>query len=106
MTSAVTLIFRKPDGAEIAVGAVPGQSVMEAAVMSAVPGIEGECGGCLSCATCHVFAPEGLNSPADDNEDAMLDATEVPRGPDSRLSCQIVVAPGMDGQVFLIPGHA
>lgn len=103
MASPVTLIFREPDGKEFTVEATPGQSVMEAAVMNGVPGIDGECGGCLSCATCHVFAPEGLGTP-DADEDAMLDCTEVPRGPRSRLSCQIPVTADLGGAVFDIPG--
>ncbi|KFI24916.1 2Fe-2S iron-sulfur cluster-binding family protein [Paenirhodobacter enshiensis] len=102
MPDPITLIFRTAAGTETRVPATPGQSVMEAAVMNGVAGIEGECGGCLSCATCHVFAPEGLGTPGPD-EDAMLDCTEVERGPRSRLSCQIAVTAAMDGAVFDIP---
>lgn len=105
MAQQLTLIFRKPDGTDLPVEASVGQSVMESAVMAGVPGIEGECGGCLSCATCHVYAPEGLTGAGDD-EDAMLEETETPRRPESRLSCQIRVTADMDGAVFGIPGDA
>lgn len=104
MAQQVTLIFREPDGTELPVQAKVGQSVMESAVMANVPGVEGECGGCLTCATCHVFAPEGLGEPGDD-EDAMLEETEVPRRPESRLSCQITVTAEMDGAIFGVPGR-
>ena len=33
----------------------PGQSFMQAAVDANLKGIEAECGGCLTCATCHVY---------------------------------------------------
>jgi hypothetical protein len=33
----------------------------------------------------------------------MLDVSEAPRGPTSRLSCQIVMAPGLDGIVLRVP---
>lgn len=102
MTTTVTLTFTAPGGETYSVAATPGQSVMEAAVMNGVPGIEGECGGCLSCATCHVLAPEGLGTP-DADEESMLDFTESPRTPASRLACQIPVTARMDGVVFGIP---
>ena len=50
--------WKLPDGAEISAVAEPGQSLMQAAVANNVPGVIGECGGCLSCATCHVVVAE------------------------------------------------
>lgn len=49
----VTYILRDGKRTEIEVPA--GTSVMEAAIHNNVRGIEAECGGCLSCATCHVY---------------------------------------------------
>lgn len=49
------------------------------------------CGGCLSCATCHVHVdPADFDSlpPMSDDEDALLDGVEN-RCPTSRLSCQL-----------------
>ncbi|MDD7972851.1 2Fe-2S iron-sulfur cluster-binding protein [Roseinatronobacter alkalisoli] len=50
------------------------------------------CGGCMSCATCHVYidnVPAGQALPEmDADEDAMLDASDF-RKPNSRLSCQV-----------------
>lgn len=62
-------------------------------------GIRAECGGCCACATCHVYiAPEWfakLPAPSDE-EIAMLDeAFEVE--PNSRLSCQVLLTPELDG---------
>ncbi|OLO25838.1 ferredoxin [Streptomyces sp. MNU77] len=72
-----------------------GDSVMQTAVRNGVPGIVGECGGVLSCATCHVFvdgADLGRLEPMNDLEDEMLDGTVVDRRPDSRLCCQITLS--------------
>ena len=99
------IIFTKPDGSEHIVTVENGVTVMEAG-RDAGLGIEGTCGGCLSCATCHVFVdPEWLGKVAavGDFEDAMLDATEVERTDASRLSCQIEVSNDMDGLVVNMP---
>ena len=84
-----------------------GITLMEAAVQNDVPRVLGECGGCLSCATCHV-RPVGqwydrVGEPKD-LEDDMLDFTEVEREDDSRLSCQITVTEDLDGLVLVVPG--
>ena len=46
------------DGTSREVEAVKGASVMETAIKNNVKGIDAECGGCLSCATCHVYVDE------------------------------------------------
>jgi 2Fe-2S ferredoxin len=102
MSNSVTLTFRETNSDLTHVAAQIGQSVMEAAIMGNVSGIEAECGGSLSCATCHVFAPDELVGPGD-MEDAMLDDTATGRRACSRLSCQLVVAPEMDGLMFDVP---
>ena len=89
-----------PDGSTKTADVAIGTNLMEAAVANDIPNIEGACGGCLSCATCHVFVdPEWLGKVAavGDFEDAMLDATEVERTDASRLSCQIKVSDALDG---------
>ena len=43
------------NGKEITAEVPVGHNMMEAAVAHNVPDVIGECGGCLSCATCHVF---------------------------------------------------
>ncbi|GEP26467.1 2Fe-2S iron-sulfur cluster binding domain-containing protein [Cryobacterium levicorallinum] len=77
-------------GTETAVAGFPGDSVMETAVRNGVPGIVAECGGSLSCATCHVFVcPDSVFAPMEDLEDDMLDGTAIDREENSRLSCQL-----------------
>jgi ferredoxin, 2Fe-2S len=69
-----------------------GQSLMQAAVAANVKGIEGECGGMMTCGTCHVYVHEPwasqLPAPGAD-EEGMLGFTASPRRANSRLSCQI-----------------
>jgi 2Fe-2S ferredoxin len=82
-----------------------GQSLMRAALAAGIDGIAADCGGVLSCATCHVVvAPEWaprLPVPGAD-ENAMLEMTAAPREPNSRLSCQIVLAPELEGLVVRV----
>lgn len=97
--------WKLPDGHEITGTAETGQSLMQAALAHDVPGIIGECGGTLSCATCHVHvAPEwaeACGAPGD-FEDAMLDMADDRAGT-SRLSCQIEAADALDGLVLIVP---
>jgi len=94
------------DGSEISADIKDGFNLMEGATAHNVPHIEGECGGCLSCATCHVFVdPEWYErtGEVDDIEDTMLDMTDVEREENSRLSCQIIASPELDGLVLYVP---
>jgi len=83
-----------------------GTSVMQAAVFNGVDGIVAECGGSCMCATCHVYVREdqlAMTPPMQTDEDAMLEGTASPRLPNSRLSCQLIVSPEMDGLVVNLP---
>ena len=102
----VTVHLVTADGHQRSISARPGQSLMRAATSSGVEQIAADCGGCLTCATCHVIvADEWVDRlPAlSADEQAMLDLTAVPREPGSRLSCQIVLQPGLDGLVVRLP---
>ncbi len=93
-----TVRFREKDGT-IREGAAEDGSVMELALRLGVRGIEGQCGGSISCGTCHVHvAPEWQEraGPATQAEIDMLEF-EPTFGPASRLSCQIVLTPELDG---------
>src|SRR5947208_15585679 len=82
-----------------------GSTVMETAIRNAVPGIEAECGGACACATCHVYVDDAwteiVGKPSQMEEDMLDFAFEV--RPTSRLSCQIKVAPTLDGLVVPTP---
>ncbi|GAA1696370.1 2Fe-2S iron-sulfur cluster-binding protein [Microcella alkalica] len=92
-----TVIYTAFDGTETIVEGAPGVSIMETALRNGVPGIVGECGGSMSCATCHVFVSDETAAFAGEMselEDEMLDGTAVEREECSRLSCQIKLIAG------------
>ncbi len=94
------------DGKEFKVDVNNGLNLMEAATANNVPHIEGECGGCLSCATCHIFVDEtwlAKTGEIDDIENTMLEMTDVERQANSRLSCQIIASPELDGLILRVP---
>jgi 2Fe-2S ferredoxin len=94
-----TVHFTDAEGAVRDVEGNPGDSVMETAVRNGVPGIVAECGGSLSCATCHVFVREDTKDQLpemEDMEDEMLYGTAVDRQENSRLSCQLKLSEGQD----------
>ncbi|CAM2157128.1 Putidaredoxin [Pararobbsia alpina] len=102
----VTYILRDDSRREIDIPI--GTSVMEAAIQHNVRGIDAECGGCLSCATCHVYVDDASSAtlaPAEAEELDMLDGVADERRPESRLSCQIVVTPDTAGLVVRIPSR-
>lgn len=94
-----TIHYTDAAGATRSIDANIGDSVMETAVRNGVPGIVAECGGSLSCATCHVFVDAGDLAdlpPMAEMEDEMLWGAAAERTECSRLSCQIKVTEGMD----------
>ena len=100
----VTLIAA--DGMQTAHEVAVGETLMLAATQNGVAGIAGDCGGVMSCATCHVYVDEPHLSrlPAPDGDElAMLDFTAAERLPDSRLSCQIKMSNELDGLVVRLP---
>lgn len=99
------ITFVEHQGAEHTVDATVGQSLMNAAIDNLVPGIDADCGGECSCATCHVMVREDWISKVgqpDDREESMLDLNPE-RQPTSRLSCQIPVTDALDGLIVDVP---
>jgi 2Fe-2S ferredoxin len=79
---------------------------MRAAVRNNVDGIVGECGGALTCATCHVYVDEawaGRLPPPDEAEEDMLQFTAAERRPNSRLCCQVRMTEAVDGLRVSVP---
>ncbi|MEU2001565.1 2Fe-2S iron-sulfur cluster-binding protein [Rhodococcus sp. NPDC019627] len=85
--------YHLPDGSTAQVDVEPGETLMNAALRTNLPGIVAECGGSCACATCHVHLPKEyaryFAEPTDEETDLIdyLDAADN----DSRLSCQLVV---------------
>jgi 2Fe-2S ferredoxin len=97
--------FINPDESSIELEVPLGQSLMRAATAAGIEGIVGDCGGGLTCATCHVLVEERFLPCADavtPNEDQMLDFTAMGRQSNSRLSCQLVMSEALDGIVVRI----
>ena len=101
----VKVIFKKAGKDDRVIEGATGVSVMEAALQNDIGEILADCGGALSCATCHVYVPDEwrdrVGEPAAD-EQAML---EMAVDPDerSRLSCQIRLNPELDGLQIILP---
>ncbi len=97
--------FISHDGIETIVEADNGTSVMNAAVDNGVAGIDADCGGECSCATCHVLIDEAWLAKVgtvSEQEDSMLDLNPD-RESNSRLSCQIPVSDEIDGIIVNLP---
>ena len=94
------------DGSQEEIDVPLGTSVMRAAILNGIDGIVAECGGEMMCATCHVYVEPAqlpLCPTQSDDEKAMLEFTASERKVNSRLSCQLVVTPEMDGLVVQLP---
>ena len=94
------------DGRQITAEVPIGRNLMEAAVANNVPDVIGECGGCLSCATCHVYVdPDWFAKTGGpgEMESEMLEFTLVEKRENSRLSCQIESSPALEGLVLRVP---
>ena len=92
------------DGSTLAVAATPGQSLMELIRDAGVDDLLALCGGCCSCATCHVIVEDAFAAklPAiTDDENDLLDSSDH-RTANSRLSCQVAVTAELDGMTVTI----
>ncbi len=95
--SSVTVITR--EGESVDIGFEDGQTLMEAIREAGIDELMALCGGCCSCATCHVHVdPEffdKLPSMSEDEND-LLDSSDD-RDATSRLSCQIALSAELAG---------
>ena len=102
----VRVTFIQSDGTKREIEAARGDSIMSTATANLVPGIIGDCGGGLSCATCHVYIDDAWIDAvgrSEGDEDEMLETTSEESNDRSRLCCQIVVDTPLDGIVVHIP---
>jgi len=100
--SQLTVVER--DGTRKDFEATDGHSVMEAIRDEGVDELLALCGGCCSCATCHVYVDEAFADKlpamsADEND--LLDSSEH-RKPNSRLSCQLPISAELKGLIVTI----
>jgi len=101
-----TIHYILQDGSSRSIEAKAGSSVMENAIRGNVRGIDAECGGSCSCATCHVYVDDAYLDrlpPPDDMESDLLDGVASERRPGSRLSCQLSMTAELDGLTVRVP---
>ena len=92
------------DGSEHEIEAADGLTLMEAIRDGGFDELLALCGGCCSCATCHVHIADDylgrLPDMAEDEYD-LLDSSDH-RNSNSRLSCQIPLTDNLDGMTVTI----
>ena len=100
-----SVTFISADGESTYVDASPGATIMQLATANGVSGVVAECGGSMSCATCHVYVDDAWVSRTgapSEGEQGMLEFAEDP-APTSRLSCQIRYTDDLDGLIVHLP---
>jgi ferredoxin, 2Fe-2S len=101
------VIYVQADGSRQEIDLPIGDNVMRGALNHDLPGIVGECGGGLACATCHCYVDAAWTAatggPSSQDEADMLECSAAEVRPSSRLSCQIVMTPALDGLVVHLP---
>ncbi len=93
------LIVVNRAGEERAVDAADGLTVMEAIRDNGFDELLALCGGCCSCATCHVHVDPAFKDrlPAmSEDEDDLLESSDH-RNEHSRLGCQVPLTADLDG---------
>ncbi|MDO9459914.1 MAG: 2Fe-2S iron-sulfur cluster-binding protein [Alphaproteobacteria bacterium] len=108
----ITIYLDSASGGQHSLRVATGQSLMRAicdasdASDAGVDCIAADCGGVLSCATCHVVIADDWAPrlrPASTDELAMLAMTAEPASAGSRLSCQVQLDAGLDGLRLRLP---
>ncbi|GLT02860.1 ferredoxin [Sphingobium jiangsuense] len=93
------LVVTTREGEEKTIEAGSGLNAMEAIRDAGIDELLALCGGCCSCATCHVYVDPAFADrlPAmSEDENDLLDSSEH-RQATSRLSCQIVLTEDVEG---------
>ena len=75
---------------------------MVVATRAGIPGIIGECGGEMSCATCHVHVDTDEFPPPSLDEQDLLEVVDE-RADNSRLSCQLRLTDETGDLVIHVP---
>ena len=81
-----------------------GLTVMEAIRDNGFDELLALCGGCCSCATCHVYVDDAAGGelpPMSEDEDDLLESSDH-RKETSRLACQVPLTAALDGMKVTI----
>jgi ferredoxin, 2Fe-2S len=93
------LIVVARDGTEQSIEGTAGLSVMEIIRDAGFDELLALCGGCCSCATCHIHVDAAFAdkvAPMSEDENDLLDSSDH-RDATSRLSCQVPFTAELDG---------
>ncbi|MEZ5598343.1 MAG: 2Fe-2S iron-sulfur cluster-binding protein [Pseudomonadales bacterium] len=103
----IVLTFVTAAGVHYPVDVRVGDSVMDAALDNAVPGIRAQCGGGCTCCTCHCYVPAAWRAsfPSPGADEVELLAYAWSPTADSRLACQLRLTPAHDGLVIRLPSE-
>jgi len=102
--SKVTVTFVLPGGEERTVETEPGVTALQLAHELGIE-MEGACEGNMACSTCHVIVDDAHFDrlpEASEDEEEMLDLA-LGLSATSRLGCQVVITPDLDGLVLRVP---
>ena len=99
------ITYKDQQGISKTIDVENGLTVMEGAIQNDIPGIDADCGGSMSCATCHVYVEEKWLDKLPKAEDAEVDMIDMAHEPkkNSRLSCQIIVSDELEGLTVTTP---
>lgn len=93
------LVVTNREGETSEIDVENGITVMEAIRDNGFDELLALCGGCCSCATCHIYVDAGAADKLpemSEDEDDLLESSEH-RNDTSRLSCQIPLTDELDG---------
>ena len=97
------IIFVTSQGEKV-IKAQEGLSLLEVAHQNNID-IEGACGGCLACSTCHIIIDKEWYDKLEEPEETEKDMLDLAFGltETSRLACQIIITKELDGLKAYLP---
>lgn len=105
MTESVRVTLIGHSGEEYPLQVEQDQTIMEAAVISGVPGILAECGGAPQCSSCSVVVPDEWKAVVGEPEELEAGVLRFnsKMGDNKRLTCQMIPEADWDGLVLHVP---
>ena len=92
----ITVHLVASNGTRHTLDAPVAQSLMRAGVAAGLDGIKADCGGMMTCATCHVYVDDAWSArlpPPSNDEEAMLEMTAAPHRSSNRYTTAVTLQP-------------
>lgn len=104
MAGSVKVVFIDRGGVRTELSGAVGVPLMQLAKSHGID-MEGACEGCMACSTCHVVVEKEWFAKLPTAAEAEVDMLDLTYGvgATSRLSCQIILTPALDGLVVRLP---